>query len=451
MVTTETQPGDVGVRPQRQANRRAWGIVVLLFLFFTLNFADKAAIGLGSQQIRADLGLTAGQYGLLSSAFFWLFAVGAVTLTAVLRKISYTWGAGLLMITWIVSMLPLTVPTSFGVLLACRIALGFFEGPAHALCQSIVADRFSPERRATAGAVVNAGSSVGPLVAAPVLTWVILTWSWHAAFMVLIALGVMWVIGWFWYTEKLPFKRSDIAAVGAAKIEDPNGAIMVPFRRLLTLQSFWGLVLLSFAGYLISSLKVAWLPAYMNEGLGYSASTVGMLVTLPYIVAVAVLLSAGMLSGRLLRKGYSSRVARGYLTGAYLLVGGTSMMIFTQLPAGPAQLVFVIAAFAVNSVAFSVAFAGASDFLPARQRVAFFGCIIAAYSVAGIVAPYALGLIVEHAPTVAQGYSTGFMLVGLVVCVLGVVGALMLNPEKSKARLEKLTAEYAARGSRCAS
>lgn len=448
MVTTETHPGDAGVRPQRRASQRSWGIVVLLFLFFTLNFADKAAIGLGSQQIRADLGLTAGQYGLLSSAFFWLFAVGAVSLTAVLRKISYTWGAGLLMITWIVSMLPLTVPTSFGVLLACRIALGFFEGPAHALCQSIVADRFSPEKRATAGAVVNAGSSVGPLVAAPVLTWVILTWSWHAAFMVLIALGVLWVIGWFWYTEKLPFKRSEIAATGVAKIEDPNGAIVVPFRRLLTLQSFWGLVLLSFAGYLISSLKVAWLPAYMNEGLGYSASTVGMLVTLPYIVAVAVLLSAGLLSGRLLRKGYSSRVARGYLTGAYLLVGGASMMIFTQLPAGPLQLVFVIAAFAVNSVAFSVAFAGASDFLPARQRVAFFGCIIAAYSVAGIVAPYALGLIVEHAPTAAQGYSTGFMFVGLTVCVLGVVGGMMLNPEKAKARLEKLTVEYAAREAR---
>jgi len=448
MVTIETSPGDTGHRRLRPASRRAWGIVVLLFLFFTLNFADKAAIGLASHQIRDNLGITAGQYGLLSSAFFWLFAVGAVTLTAVLRKISYTWGAGLLMVTWIVSMLPLTVQTSFGVLLVCRIALGFFEGPAHALCQSIVADRFAPDKRATAGALVNAGSSVGPLVAAPVLTWVILTWTWHAAFAVLVALGVLWVIGWFWYTEKLPFKRTEAAVEGVAKIEDPNGKIVVPFRRLLTLQSFWGLVLLSFAGYLISSLKVAWLPAYMNEGLGYSASTVGTLVTLPYIVAVAVLLSAGLLSGRLLRKGYSSRVARGYLTGAYLLVGGISMVIFTQLAPGPLQLVFVIAAFAVNSVAFSVAFAGASDFLPARQRVAFFGCIIAAYSVAGIVAPYALGLIIEHAPSAAQGYSTGFMFVGITVCVLGVVGGVMLNPERAKARLENLTAEYAAREAR---
>ncbi|MFC0448886.1 MFS transporter [Rhodococcus jostii] len=450
MVMAETHSSEAGQRPShRPVNRGAWGVVVLLFLFFTLNFADKAAIGLGSHQIREDLGLTASQYGLLSSAFFWLFAIGAVVLTAALRKISYTWGAGLLMISWVVTMLPLTVQTSFSVLLACRIALGFFEGPAHALCQSIVADRFSPEKRATAGAVVNAGSSVGPLIAAPVLTWVILSWSWHAAFAVLAALGTLWVIAWFWYTEKLPFKRSHEPTVdGDSKVEDPNGNIVVPFRRLLTLQAFWGLVLLSFAGYLVSSLKVAWLPAYMNEGLGYSAGSVGTLVTLPYFAAVVVLLSAALLSGRLLRKGHSSNVARGYVTGGYLLAGGVSMIMFTQLQPGPLQLVLVIAAFAVNSVATSVAFAGASDFLPARQRVAFFGCIIAAYSVAGIVAPYGLGRIVDHAPTAAQGYSTGFMFVGIIVCIFGVVGGLMLNPEKAKARLVQLTAEYAAEEAR---
>ncbi|MEN0138254.1 MAG: MFS transporter [Rhodococcus sp. (in: high G+C Gram-positive bacteria)] len=449
MVTTQSRGRDVHRRPAGAADRRAWGIVLFLFLFFTLNFADKAAVGLASKPIRDELGLTAGQYGLLSSAFFWLFAIGAVTLSAGLRKISYTWGAALLMVTWIASMAPLTVPTSFGVLLVSRIALGFFEGPAHALCQSIVADRFAPDKRATAGAIVNAGSSVGPLIAAPTLTWVILTYSWHGAFVALVASGVLWLIGWFWYADRLPFRKPEPrVGDGSKTVDDPNGDIVVPFHRLLMLRSFWGLVLLSFAGYLISSLKVSWLPAYMNEGLGYSASTVGTLVTIPYVVAVAVLLSAGLLSGRLLRAGRSSRVARGYLTGAFLLFGGVSMIIFSQLDPGPVQLVFVIGAFAVNSVAFSVAFAGASDFLPAHQRVAFFGCIIAAYSVAGIVAPYALGLIVERATTAATGYSTGFMFVGVVVCVLGIVGGLMLNPEKARTQLEQMTAAYAVREGR---
>ncbi|MER7013483.1 MFS transporter [Saccharopolyspora sp. NPDC000359] len=428
------RPAEPGA-PPRSAG---WGLVLFLFLFFTLNFADKAAVGLASTRIRAELGLSAEQYGLLSSAFFWLFAVGAVVLTAALRKVSYTWGAGLLMCSWILSMLPLTTPTTFGVLLASRVALGFFEGPAHAFCQSVIADRFPPERRATAGALVNAGSSVGPLIAAPTLTWVVVNWSWHGAFTVLVLAGAVWTVCWFWFSERLPLRRP-AGSGSAATTPDPNGHLVVPFHRLLALRSFWGLVLLSFAGYLISSLKVAWLPAYLSEGLGYPAGTVGVLAAIPYAAAVAVLLSAGALSGWLLRRGRSSHLARGQLTGAYLVLGGLSMVAFTLLDAGPLQVVLVVLAFAVNSVAFSVAFAGASDFLPARQRVAFFGCIIAAYSVAGVLAPYGLGLIVDRAPTPAQGYATGFFVVGLIVCALGVLGGAMLNPERARSELERLS------------
>ena len=111
------------------SNRRNWGIVVMLLIFFMLNFADKAAIGLASKPIRESMDLSASQYGLLSSAFFWLFAVGAVVLTAAFRKISYNWAAGILMITWILTMLPLTTQTTFGVLLASRIGVGLLRRP----------------------------------------------------------------------------------------------------------------------------------------------------------------------------------------------------------------------------------------------------------------------------------------------------------------------------------
>jgi Sugar phosphate permease len=417
----------------------------MLLIFFMLNFADKAAIGLASTPIRESMDLSASQYGLLSSAFFWLFAVGAVALTAVFRKISYNWAAGILMITWIVTMLPLTTQTTFGVLLASRVALGFFEGPAHALCQSIVHELFPPEKRATAGAVVNAGSSLGPLCGAPVLTWIILTWDWHASFIFLAALGAIWTVVWFCFSDRLPFRKAQDTDGAKTPKVDPNGDIVVPFYRLLLTPSFWGLALLSFAGYLITSLKVSWLPAFMNEGLGYSMSSVGVLVTVPYVVAVVVLLGVGLLSGHLLKRGHSSRVARSFLTAACLLFAGISMIAFTQVQPGPLQLVLVVAAFSINSVAFSIGFAGASDFLPSHQRAAFFGCIIAVYSVAGMVAPYMLGLIVDSAATPSAGYAHGFLVVGITICVFGVVGGLMLNPARARVRLLELTAVYEAR------
>ncbi|MEU6265703.1 MFS transporter [Saccharopolyspora shandongensis] len=418
-------------------DRKAWGVVILLFAFFTLNFADKAAVGLAAQQIRHDLGLTAGDFGLVGSAFFWLFAVGAVGLSAAMRWISAKWAAAILMFTWVASMLPLAMPTTFGVLLVSRIVLGFFEGPAHALCQSVVADRFPKEKRAFAGSIVNAGSSVGPLISAPVLTWVIVSYSWHAAFLVLIAVGVVWLIVWLCYVERQPLRKRPMA--GAAEA-DPNGHVEVPFLRLLRLPSFWGLSLLSFAGYLITSLKVSWLPAFLGEGLGYAPTTVGWLVTAPYATAVVVLVASGYLSGRLLARGWSSRAARGHLSGALIVFAGLSMIAFALVGPGTLQLVLVICTFSINSVAFSVAFAGASDFLPQRQRTAFFGCVIGFYSIAGIVAPYALGLIVQAGPTPSEGYSNGFLVVGTAICACAVVGARLLDPEAARRTLEAETA-----------
>lgn len=437
-TATAASPG-LDTKPKNSKN---WGLVLLLLVFFTMNFADKAAVGLASEQIRDSMNLSASQFGLLSSAFFWLFAFGAVFLSAIFKKISYNWAAGILMLSWIVSMLPLTVPTSFGVLLASRVALGFFESPAHALVQSILHERFAPDKRALAGAIVNSGSSLGPLLAAPVLTWVILTWDWHASFIVLCGVSVLWLVAWFWYADKLPFRKPKLDAHEKQDKFDGNADINVPFRYLLLSRSFAGLALLSFSGYLISSLKVTWLPAFMIEGLGYSMETVGLLVPIPYTVAICVLLLSGLISGRMLRAGYTSRAARSYLTAGFLLFAGLSMILFTLLPAGPVQLVLVVAAFSINSVAFTVGFAGASDFLPGRQRTAFFGCIIAVYSVAGMIAPYALGLIVELAPTPAEGYSRGFFIVGIAICVLGVAGGILLDPNRERLRLLALTARF---------
>lgn len=426
---------------RRGVSSRDWWIIGLLLAFFTLNFADKAAIGLAAPDLEKDLGLTAAQYGLMSSAFFWLFAAGAVVLALFFRRIGWRWSAAGLMIAWVASMAPLTVPTTVGVVIASRMVLGFFEGPAHALCQSVVADRFPSERRAFAGAVVNAGSSVGPLVATPLLTWVIVTWTWHAAFVVLVVIGAVWAVLWLVVTRREPGMGPRAAGPVTAEA-DPNGDIDVPLTSLLRTGSFWGLALLSFAGYLISSLKVSWLPSFLHDGMGYSRGTVGLLATLPYGLAIVVLLTAGLISGRMLKAGRSARAARGFLTMGCLCFAGVAMIAFTQVPPGGLQLALVVAAFSINSVAFSVAFAGAADFLPRRHRPGFFGCIIAAYSVAGIVAPWLLGVIVDAADTVSQGYADGFLVVGITICVFAVAGGLLLNPARSR---EVLLAETARR------
>lgn len=446
-IPTGTKPS-VGITP----TRRDWVIVALLLVFFTLNFADKASIGFSATQIKTDLGIGDSEYGLLSSGFFWLFAAGAVGIAALFKWINLLWAAPVLMLAWVATMIPLTMETSFLVLFLSRMVLGFFEGPAHALCQGIVALRFPAEKRALAGAIVNAGSSLGPLLSAPILTWIIVKYHWHAAFMVLIAVGLIWVgIWWFVNRGKMQMFNSNLPAGERIRLEDtsgradPNGGITVPFYYYFRLSSFWGLGILSFGGYIITSAKTSWLPVFMHEGLGYSQELTGTLVTLPYAFAVVVLISSGALSGWLIKRGFSSKFARSYLTAFALIFAGVSFIIFSSIDSGLIQSIFVVAAFSINSVAFSIAFAGAADFLPAKQRVPFFGCIIGFYSIAGISAPYVIGLLVDSASSVEAGYGLAFRVVGVAIIVCALLGGSLLDPEKSRRKLLAASAIYASR------
>lgn len=444
--TTALAPG----KRARGANptARDWVVVALLLVFFTLNFADKASLGFGASQIKADLGIGDAEYGLLSSGFFWLFAAGAVGIGAIFRWINLLWAAPILMLAWVATMIPLTMETSFLVLFVSRMALGFFEGPAHALCQGIVALRFPPRKRALAGSIVNAGSSLGPLISAPILTWVIVRFHWHAAFLILVIIGLAWVVVWALtnrgrmqiLNSRLPEDERALLG-GGTENADPNADIRVPFYTYFRLGSFWGLAILSFGGYIITSLKTSWLPVFLHEGLGYSQELTGTLVTIPYACAIIVLIASGAVSGWLLSKGFRSKVARSYLTAVLLIFAGTCLIIFSRMDQGLPQLVLVICAFSINSVAFSTAFAGAADFLPAKQRVGFFGCIIGVYSIAGILAPYVVGVIVDAADTVQQGYALAFQVAGIAIVVCAILGGLLLDPERSRRTLLAITAK----------
>ncbi|WP_326709916.1 hypothetical protein OG758_11610 [Streptomyces sp. NBC_01474] len=60
----------------------AWCVTVLLALFMLINYADKAVMGFAAQDILKDLGITAQEFGVIQSAFFWLFFAGAMFISS---------------------------------------------------------------------------------------------------------------------------------------------------------------------------------------------------------------------------------------------------------------------------------------------------------------------------------------------------------------------------------
>ncbi|MFF4764075.1 MFS transporter [Streptomyces sp. NPDC001292] len=420
----------------------AWFVTVLLALFMLINYADKAVLGLAGKNILKDLGITAQQFGVIQSAFFWLFFAGAILLGMLSAKIGLRWLLAVLMLVWVGTMVPLLGTVSFTVLMLCRLTLGFAEGPAYALANHAACSRFPADKRGLPLGIVSAGASLGPVLTAPVLTWVIVRWSWHAAFAVLAVAGMIWAVLW------LVFGKDTPAESAAARGAEPE-AVEVPLTALIKSGTLIGVALLMFFGYWSTTLKVAWLPLYLSDGLGYSTLATGRLVMIPYAVAAIGSISAGALSTRLLAKGVSRRVARGYLTGVLVLASGIAMCGFTLVGRGMLQMVLITLAFSLNTASYAVAVTAVADVVHPRKRGTVMGGLVAVSSIAGVISPLVLGYFVGHAANKVAGYSQGFALVGVLIAVGSVFATFMVHPERDLAKL-RARVQDSARVQECA-
>ncbi|MEE2062319.1 MFS transporter [Rhodococcus artemisiae] len=406
--------------------RRAWIVVGLLVLFMLINHADKSVIAFAGVQIQRDLGLSSQQFGLLQSSFFWLFAAGALFFGWLSSRVNIRWLLAGLMLLWVATMIPLLGSVSFGVLIACRVILGFGEGPAFALANHAAHSWFPPEKRAMAGGFVSAGASIGTLIAAPVLTWIIFQWDWHAAFYVLIAMGVLWAVAWL----LLGRSSSDNGAAPAPASKVVVETIDAPYKTILQTGTVVGIAVLMFSSYWSTTLKIAWLPVYLQEGLGYDTATTGQLMMLPYGLAAIGAISAGWFSGRLISRGVSRRAARGYLSAALVAGAGVSMAGFTLLQQGNLQLVMITLAFSLNTAAFGVALSAIADVVQAKKRGMVLGMLSAVASISGMVAPLVLGFAVGTSVDKITGYAIGFQSSGALMIVGALIAVFLVNPER---------------------
>ena len=175
---------------------RAWIVVVLLFIFMVINFADKAVIGIAAVPIMQELELGPRQFGLVGSSFFLLFAVSSVATGFLVNRVQTRWVLLAMGLIWALTQFPMIGSVGFETLVACRIALGAGEGPASPVALHSAYKWFPNEQRTLPTAVIVQGGAIGVVVALPLLNWVIVRWTWHWAFGALGVVGLVWCALW---------------------------------------------------------------------------------------------------------------------------------------------------------------------------------------------------------------------------------------------------------------
>src|SRR3981189_2604614 len=99
----------------------AWKITFLLFLFMLVNFADKIVVGLAGVPIMTELKLEPEQFGLLGSAFFFLFSISTIVVGFIVNRVDTRWVLLALAAALALAQFPMVGSVGFTTLLICRV------------------------------------------------------------------------------------------------------------------------------------------------------------------------------------------------------------------------------------------------------------------------------------------------------------------------------------------
>ncbi|MCG2623946.1 MFS transporter [Arthrobacter sp. I2-34] len=458
-------------------NRRAWLVTGALVVFQIINFADKAVLGLVADSAIRELGLTAGQFGFIGSAFFFLFAVTAVAVGFLAGNVSTRWIILTMGISWAVLQFPMLFGGGAAVLLVSRILLGAAEGPATPITLQHVHGWFAPKERGLPSSLVAIGSTLGPIIAAPVLAWIIanpaLGWRWAFGFLGIV--GLVWSLCWLLVGRDGPYSHTATkrgaaeaaegdggpaaGAAGAGGVEGGRGSIaeradllqLVPIRRVLGSRMFLVAVLAGAGCFWAQGFLTTWSPKYLASVVALPPEMIGLVSTFPWLLGAGALLVLGYLSRFLMRRGVTVRWALGALFGATLLCSGLCFLILPQMD-GPAAVVFVtlgaglamIYPLAPTAVAFCVC---------SKQRAAVMATLTGLASLGGVVAPAMVGTLMDRAGYVpapkgvhetaemaarlAEGMNSAFWMIGIYLVLVGAASVLLLNPDRTASRLQE--------------
>jgi MFS family permease len=409
-------------------------MLVMLAVFMVINFADRTILALSAQPLIRELGLSASEFGFISSSFYFLYSISAAGIGFLAtRHVSLKWLLFAMSLLWAATQLPVFLFASGGVLLVTRIGLGAAEGPATAVANSTAYSWFPPDRRGLPTSVLTSGPSLAKLVAAPLLTLLIVFQGWRSAFLALAIAGAVWCVVWMVVGGVGPFAPAAASVPAAASAAD-RAARRRTFRAVALSRTFILLLLASYPMYALISVVLSWLPSYLEAGLGFSPITSGLLFGLPSIIGMAFMLGAGWFTDRLLSAGVSARVARGLVPTLSLALGG---VFLTLLPfAGGQRYVaytLLVVGYCLTLLALPIVYAAIGTAAAPSQRTSILSLFIALQSTSGIIAPWATGALLDAAENHVDGYNTAFLVLGVLITIGGLVAAAVVDPSRDAA------------------
>ncbi|WP_409322817.1 MFS transporter, partial [Pseudomonas putida] len=440
MNTKYAQPG-LAREPEAVASSnpfRKYQVITvsLLLVIGIINYVDRSALSIANTSIQRDMGITPSQMGILLSAFSLAYAFSQLPLGMIIDRLGSKISLGAALLGWSVAQTASGLINSFSAFIGLRVVLGIGEAPMFPSAAKALAEWFEAEKRGTPTGIVLSSTCIGPCLAPPLLTLLMVTWGWRGMFIVTGVFGILLAACWFAfykskarYLAELPAEeREQLLAAQAHKQAVPSArpsvqAQLAAWAELFRHKSTWGAVL-GFMGVIYMLwLHLTWLPGYFEREHGLSLYQTAWVVSLAYVFGALGTIVAGRICDRLVKNGAS-------------VLGSRKRVVVTALLAAAAFTVplsfgsgFLLSVALLCCALFSVNMASSTAWMIANtvvdsQRVASFGSIqnFGGY-LAGSVAPIVTGFSIQQ----TGSFASAFLISAAVAAVAAMAYVLLLK------------------------
>ena len=394
----------------KKSNWYKWEVLLLLWMAYLLNQADRQVFNTVLPAIRDALNLTDTSIGLIATIFNLCYAFMVPMGGWVGDKFSRKWVVTIAILFWSVATMFTGLATGVIMLILMRsVATGggeAFFGPAN---YSLLG-QYHKETRARAMSIHQTAYYIGVILAGWLAGLIADKLGWQYSFLIFGAVGVIWGVI---MVIRLKDKKEDNADT-TLKEENKVG-ILDGFKVVFTTPTALMLTI-GFSGLIfVITGFMTWVPAFLQEEFGQNQAAAGFnSMFWTYLAAFIGVLLAGSLSDKFAAKTNKARMllqAFGLIAGAvFLFVMGGSRTLWV-LYLSFAGWGFFRAFFDANT--YTVLY----DVTPARLHASCSSAMITTGFAVGALAPVILGAMKQSLGSL----SATFPVLGVIWVVCGIL------------------------------
>lgn len=398
-----------------------WWIIGLVTLGTILNYLARSTLSVAAPTLKAEFSMSTEEYSWVVLAFQATYTIMQTVAGAILDALGTKLGFFIFAVGWSFANMAHAFATGWPSLAFFRGLLGATEAAAIPAGAKAVSEWFPPRERPLATSGFQMGTSVGNMIAPPLVAFCILWWGWQSAFLVTGGISLLWA-GLWWFGYRTPAEHKRLSAeerqlIEAGMSENTDvGTKPATKREVLRSRGFWAIAIPRFFAEPAWQTFNFFIPLYLVAVWQLDLKSIALWAWLPFLAADFGSLAAGLLPPWLMKRGASLLTSRKITMtiGALCMLGPACIGLATS--PGVAIALFCVGGFAhqmLNGALITLC----SDVFESRTVATASGMAGSAAWIGGMLFTFAIGQSAD-----AFGYNPLFV----ALAVLDLIAAAVL-------------------------